>query len=75
MVLQPINSRDFSYGINSYGCNACNGHRDKQQEHSHIQNVTFVTTLKETNPVSLAVLHGFDLGSVWGQDRTENNEY
>ena len=32
----------------SYGCNGCDGHRDKQQEHSHSQNVTFVTTLKET---------------------------
>ena len=33
----------------SYGCNACNNHRNKQQEHPHTQNVTFVTVPKETN--------------------------
>ena len=34
-----------TYITNSYGCNACNGQRDKQQEYSHTQNVTFVTVL------------------------------
>ena len=65
-LLNPCNyiaSRPSIYETNSYGCNACNGHRDKQQEHSHTQNVTFVTVLKETTRL---VSLGFP-GSISGQ--------
>ena len=51
-------SRPFIYITNSYGCNACNGHRDKQQEHPHTQNVTFVTALKETTHLVLLYIAG-----------------